>query len=316
MNRKELVTEFEEGLMETNRGYSFFVDWNNITGLDEYNIEIHAMDVLIRQDESKFRDEFFRLLKKVPDVVELFPLLIAISKEDRKKITKDKNLVIACDETYSSYKRYNFNGSKFKNELSEESIKNYYEFFVNTGLKYLFQNLIEKSVRDYIVGVLVGLDSNGRKNRGGKIFEIICESIIREVCDKYDLLLLTQKQFKVLAKYGMSISSDIANRKADFIIVNRTYTKCMNIEVNFFNNKGSKPEEIIDSYINRQADLDKVGIKFGLITDGKCWKGTTNQLNKGFSHLEYLMNFKLAKEGMIEEMIAKEFDEIPCRDIA
>ena len=84
----------------------------------------------------------------------------------------------------------------------------------------------------------------------------------------------------------------------------------MNIEVNFFNGGGSKPEEIIDSYINRQLDLKKNGIDFALITDGNCWKGTTNQLLKGFRHLSYLMNFKLAKVGMLEEIVSKEFGDI------
>ena len=83
----------------------------------------------------------------------------------------------------------------------------------------------------------------------------------------------------------------------------------MNIEVNFFNGGGSKPEEIIDSYINRQADLALNNIGFVLITDGKCWKGITNQLYKGFRHLEYLMNFRLAKSGMLEKIIIKEFGE-------
>ena len=83
--------------------------------------------------------------------------------------------------------------------------------------------------------------------------------------------------------------------------------RCLNIEVNFFSDTGSKPEEIIDSYINRQADLSKNGIKFLLITDGNCWSGTTNQLNKGFRHLEYIMNYRMAKSGMLEEIICEIF---------
>ena len=175
------------------------------------------------------------------------------------------------------------------------------------GLKKLFQNLLEKSVQDYIVGVLVGLDSNGRKNRGGTAFELACEPIIKEICKKYEIEVLTQKQFKYLEKeYGMMINPIIANRKADFILVNKEKTKCMNIEVNFFNDNGSKPEEIINSYIQRQDALKEVDISFCLLTDGKCWRGTTNQLRVGFNSLNYLMNYKLAKLGMLEEAIRLE----------
>ena len=118
-----------------------------------------------------------------------------------------------------------------------------------------------------------------------------------------------QKKFSVLQKFGFDIDEDIANRKADFILYNKKNHKCINIEVNFFNGGGSKPEEIIDSYINRQSDLQRNGIGFALITDGNCWKGTTNQLAKGFRHLNYLMNFTIAKNEMIEKMIIEEFGE-------
>ena len=80
----------------------------------------------------------------------------------------------------------------------------------------------------------------------------------------------------------------------------------MNIEVNFFNGGGSKPEEIINSYIQRQDALSTVGISFCLLTDGNCWKGTTNQLKVGLNGLKYLMNFNLAKKGMLEEAIIRE----------
>ena len=83
----------------------------------------------------------------------------------------------------------------------------------------------------------------------------------------------------------------------------------MNIEVNFYKDSGSKPEEIIDSYINRQSDLMKNNILFALVTDGNCWRGTTNQLRKGFNHISYLMNYKMVKDGAMEEIIEKEFVE-------
>ena len=40
-----------------------------------------------------------------------------------------------------------------------------------TGLKDLIQNHIINNLVDYAFGVEVGLDSNGRKNRGGHLME-------------------------------------------------------------------------------------------------------------------------------------------------
>ena len=127
------------------------------------------------------------------------------------------------------------------------------------------------------------------------------------VSNKYKLILLTQKQFKTLRTFGFNISEDIANRKADFILLDYKKKKAINFEVNFYNGSGSKPEEIIDSYINRQNDLKSVGIDFALVTDGKCWSSASNQLSKGFRHLDFLLNFYMLKHGMLDEIVNKIF---------
>ena len=147
------------------------------------------------------------------------------------------------------------------------------------------------------------MDSNGRKNRGGLAFELACLPLFEQAAKEHNLTLLTQKQFKQLKKYGFEISKDIANRKADFILLNKEKSKAINIEVNFYNGSGSKPEEIIDSYILRQNDLKANNIGFALVTDGKCWSKATNQLQKGFRHLDNLLNFHMLKHGMLNEII-------------
>lgn len=302
---EEKIKLFEEKLLETNRGFNFYVDWNNITGLDKYDIELHALDSLIGKKED-FNETFIQLLTKIPSVVRVFPFLFALSKAERESITYGRGVlpVVGTEIDSKDTQYYRFN---FKDNLLPAQISNYLIFFEQMGLKNLFQNIIEKSTLDYVIGVLVGLDSNGRKNRGGKAFELACEPIIREICSKYDIEVLTQKQFKILQLRGFHISEDIANRKADFILLKGN--KCLNIEVNFFNGAGSKPEEIIDSYIHRQADLQNNQIEFCLITDGNCWQGTTHQLQKGFRHLNYLLNYRMTKSGAFEEIIDKVFNQ-------
>ena len=309
MDKEQIAVQFEEKLLDTNRGYNYYVDWDNVSGYGKYSIEIHALDALIRCEEEKFYDEFKKLLLKIPSVIEVFPYLFALSKKERESVTKNGKLkVIGVQIDSDDFDIFNFNGNILKEHISEESIEQYFKFFVDMGLKDLFQNLLEKSVQDYIVGVLVGLDSNGRKNRGGSAFELACEPMIKEICRKYEIEVLTQKQFKYLEEqFGIQINDVIANRKADFILVSKNRKNCMNIEVNFFNDNGSKPEEIINSYIQRQEALGQAGISFCLLTDGKCWRGTTNQLRVGFNGLKYLMNFNLAKAGMLEEVIQQVF---------
>lgn len=307
MNIDKLSEEFVNNLVETNRGFNFYVDWNNTLDYKRFEIELNATNVLIRCDDM--HSKFVELVKKVPTVIATFPLLFALSKDERKNVWRGKNelKVVNEDLDEEDFYSYNFDINLLKNGISDDSIEIYYVFFEKMGLKALFENLLEKSVIDYVIGVLVGLDSNGRKNRGGKAFEFACEPIISEICSHYGIQMISQKQFKILKKMGFFISEDVANRKADFILVKSQ--KVLNIEVDYFFRGGSKPEEIIDSYINRQNDLKKLNIGFALLTDGYCWDNKDkNQLQKGFRNLDYLLNYHLAKYGMLEEIIKEYFE--------
>lgn len=308
LTKEELTKKFVENLLVTNRGFNFYVNWDNIDFYKNFDIELHAMNSLVRCED--FDSTFKKLLKKLPTVVATFPYLFALSKSEREVIWKGKEklIVVNTDIGKEDNLEYIFSIKHLEKGLNDEQIEEYLFFFEKMGLKHLFLNLIEKNVVDYIIGVLVGIDTNGRKNRGGTAFELACQPIVEELCQKYGIKLLIQKQFKVLKKYGFNVSEDIANRKADFILLKDN--KCMNIEVNYFGGSGSKPEEIIDSYINREKDLKKDGIQFAFITDGKhCWGNSEkSQLLKAIRNFTYFMNFNLAKDGMLEEILIEVFD--------
>ena len=106
-----------------------------------------------------------------------------------------------------------------------------------------------------------------------------------------------------------------SNERLTLTIGNTTITSLEQLEQYLSNEIGvvktdlsTTKTEIIDSYINRQNDLLANGIDFALVTDGRCWESATNQLEKGFRHLEYLLNFYMLKHGMLEEIILKVFD--------
>ena len=308
MDYDKLSEIFVNNLLETNRGFDFYVNWKNAEAYKDFEIELNAMNVLVRTENIK--DKFYDLAKKLPTFIATFPLLFALSKNERNEVWTGKNLLsIVGDEIGNEENlKYEFEVEKLKKGLTDEEIGQYYYFFERTGLKHLCNNLVEKNLTDYVIGVLVGLDSNGRKNRGGTAFEDACEPIISKLCNKYGVTMISQKQFKTLREYGFEVSEDIENRKADFILIKGD--KVLNIEVDYFFRGGSKPEEIIDSYINRQHDLDKIHMGFILLTDGLCWDNKSkNQLQKGFRNLNYLMNFYLAKNGMLEEVIKNYFND-------
>ena len=82
MDKKELIQLFVDNLVETNRGFSFYVNWNNVKAYEEFDIELNAMNVLIKTDNIK--QKFFELARRLPTFIETFPLLFALAKKERE----------------------------------------------------------------------------------------------------------------------------------------------------------------------------------------------------------------------------------------
>ena len=71
------------------------------------------------------------------------------------------------------------------------------------------------------MGVEVGLDSNGRKNRGGSLMEEIVESFISELCNKNGLEYLSHARSTVIkSKWGVDVKVDKSERSFDFAVFN------------------------------------------------------------------------------------------------
>ena len=184
LNQKpeDLNKIFTSNLLLTNRGFNYYVDWNNIDGYKGFLVEIHAMDVLIGCKDDSFKSQFVTLLSKLPSVRLLFPFLFGLAKSEREQLYRGREKLTIIQDELDSADHLVYSFSKTIELFDENSIEVYYDFFVKMGLKNLYQNIIEKSTLDYIAGVLVGMDSNGRKNRGGKAFELACQPLFEKVC--------------------------------------------------------------------------------------------------------------------------------------
>lgn len=296
------IEQFVNTLLVTNRDYDFFVNWDRATILEDYRVELHALDSLIKCDN--FKTIFYDLLKKIPSVIKVFPFLIAISVKEIEQFRKGTGVFKVLNIEMNSFDKYDFSISE-NAKLTDEEIERYYYFFKKSGLVTFFENIVEKSIYDYSVGIQIGLDSHARKNRSGNSFEKLCFDVIEDIAKKHNYLLLEQTKFSELSKYGFQLSPDVANRICDFILVNNK--KAFNIEVNYYNDGGSKPEEIVDSYINRCKNLSEIDMGFGLITDGLCWNNRwKHQLIKAFKSIN-IMNYYMAKRGVLEKLLEEYF---------
>ncbi len=296
-NFEKILDKFHDTLIDTNRGYKFFVNWGKIKkNVEEHKVEINILNSLIGSD--KFDEDLKKLLKKYPEIIPVIPILIAI-RDKEFKVIKD---FLDAD---SDIVNYNFN----ERDLNDKEISKFIEFFDKTGLKYFFISLSNKCIYDYVTGVEVGMDTNARKNRSGKAMELLIEPIIKQINEKngnvYEVLV--QKNFKYVEdKFGIKVNQSMKHRKSDFILIRKSDNTVINIEANFFSGTGSKPQEIVDSYINRQNELQENGFKFIWVTDGYGWKGQKNQIEKGFNNIDFVLNLHFSRTGILENILCNE----------
>jgi len=152
---------------------------------------------------------------------------------------------------------------------------------LNSGFGEIIKDRKLKNLVDYATGVEVGLDSNGRKNRGGKLMEKIVEEFVKEAIKDTKFEYMTQATAKkIKEKWDIDVIVDKSSRIIDFAI--NKNGKLFFIECNFYGGGGSKLKSTITEYIEMNRYLNKQNIEFIWITDGAGWQSTLKPLRKYF----------------------------------
>jgi len=293
-NASELVKLFRETLITTNRTPEFFVDWTKVKeNVESIKIELSLWNSLM--GSANIETDFRNLIQKYPEVIKTIPILCAIREREFPIIVDFFNLE-------KGVKKLNFNKHKYS-KLSSSEISDYTEFAKNSGLFGLFS--VVKNFYDYILGVEVGLDTNARKNRSGEAMEKLLTPLLKSVANEMNCRIIPQTKFGAVQLLGGTVPPELANRKADFIIYSGK--KFVNIEANYFSGAGSKPEEIVDSYINRRNELVKNHWDFIWITDGDVWRTSESQIVKAFNGLDYIFNIEFSRKGLLKEALVQIF---------
>jgi len=295
-NLDRLMEEFINTIVDTNRSYSFFVDWEKVrANASKYKVEINILNSL--QGSKDLKGDFKALLQKYPEVTPVIPLLVAV---------RDLRLKVIEDFSASDVNIMQFDFT-LKRELSSEEIDRIIRFCEKSGIFYLFEDKHIKNLEDYIFGVEVGMDTNARKNRSGQAMEILLEPEIQRLSKRYSFDVIPQKQFKTLLKDypQLKIPPELKDRKFDFVFIKGN--RAINMEANYYAGSGSKPQEIVDSYINRMNELKTYGWDFIWITDGDGWVAGKNQIRKAFEKQKYVLNINFIRKGMLEAIVKNIF---------
>ena len=183
------------------------------------------------------------------------------------------------------------------------SIDQYKAFMRKTGLFDLIQNRIIGSLVDYVTGVETGLDSNGRKNRGGHLMENLVESYLIDAgLVKGDTYFKEMYIHEIEAKWGVDLSSisnkGKAEKRFDFVV--KRADIIYGIETNFYARNGSKLNETARSYKTIALETKDLGyFKFVWFTDGCGWKNAKNNLRETFDVLDDVYSIKDLENGII-----------------
>ena len=183
----------------------------------------------------------------------------------------------------------------------------YATFMEKSGLFNLMQHHIIGNLVDYVTGVETGLDSNGRKNRGGHLMENLVEHYIKKAgFIKNETYFKEMYIHEITEKWGIDLSA-ISNRgttekRFDYVV--KTPENLYVIETNFYTSSGSKLNETARSYktlANEIAPLPHV--HFVWFTDGRGWISARHNLEETFDVLDTIYCIDDMEQGIISKVM-------------
>lgn len=281
-NFNEWLSNFKTSISD----YTYYVDFEKIyKNVDKVKVELNILNSLI--GSKNIEEEFQNILVKYPETLECIPLLLAV--RSREIFVKDE-----------------INEYLFKFDKMVYSMKDYIKFMKESGLFDLLQNHIINNLYDYALGIEVGLDSNGRKNRGGHLMENLVESYIIKAGYKKDVNYFKEMYLKdIEKKWNLDLSEmsghNISTKRFDFVI--KTDKQVYVIETNFYSSGGSKLNETARSYKMLAQESKKVeNVTFIWFTDGTGWNSARKNLEETFNELETMYNIDDLENGILEKL--------------
>lgn len=283
-NDDEVFSYLISTLKETIKSWDYFVNWKKVIhNYREVERSLNLLNTLVGKENIE--DEALSLLTDYPQIIGVVPALLA---EREKKIS----LLV----TPNNFEVRRFDFSK------PMSAKDGVLFLKESGFLKLISDRNIKSIPDYFIGVEVGLDSNGRKNRSGISMENLVEFFVKDICGRNNYEYITQATAdKIKAKWNKNITVTKSSKRIDFAI--NTPHKLYLIETNFYGGGGSKLKSTAGEYADIYHQWTNDGHQFIWITDGYGWKTTQRPLRDTFNTTDYIINLDMIQKGVLEELL-------------
>jgi type II restriction enzyme len=273
-------------MRESIADYAYYVDFETVyKNAESVRIELNILNSLI--GSKNIESDFENLLKKYPEILKAIPVLLA-----------KREYEIFCMDDEGSF--------VFDFSNPNRTIDEYKMFMKKTGLFDLMQNHIINNLVDYVLGVETGLNSNGRKNRGGHLMENLVEGFIKKAGFEKGRSYFKEMYLSDLENLsGLDLSalsnSGSTEKRFDFVLLrNNIVYAC---ECNFYASGGSKLNETARSYKTLSLESKTIsGFRFVWFTDGTGWKTAKNNLKETFDVLDNLYNIADLEDGILDNI--------------
>lgn len=280
------------GFRDSIADYGYYIDFEKVhRNVDNIKVELNILNSLI--GSKNIEADFENLMRKYPEVLKCIPLLLAVRVNE-----------IYCQDENGGH-LFQFDFGKYPPN-SHAHYERYKYFMRETGLFDLLENHIVNNLVDYATGVETGLDSNGRKNRGGHLMEDLVESFIQKAGFVKGFNYFKEMYIhQITDKWNIDLSA-ISNqgkmeKRFDFVV--KTPNMIYGIETNFYGSGGSKLNETARSYKTLAWETEEIdGFTFVWFTDGKGWTSARNNLEETFGVMQHIYNIKDLEDGVISEV--------------
>lgn len=255
----------------------YFTDFEKVNHrIKELKPQIKLVKNILKQEDILIAIE--TTLNEDFSLMSILPLFIAVNTS---KVT--------FIDTNGQYQTISFN--KSTNDLSV-----YMEFIKTSGIVDVLKRVKSVGVEKYLFGILVGMDSNTRKNRMGHLAEDKLEEFLQKTGNPYykEVTLETIKE-----RYNIDISQ-LSNRKVSskrFDYIMEKNGELYLFESSYYTSNGSKQNELSRSYTEICKAINNIqGLHFIWVVDGNGWKSSKNALEKAYNVMPDVYNFSELEE--------------------
>ena len=292
LETEDAVFDFLKGTLKPRLAKpSYFVDWEKVKNkTSSVRMSLHQLDyVLAEKDKAAALAE---VLRENPKAVEALPHIFASRDDEFTLMPEEVGDYLDIDE-------YTFTASSVQDEAGVQKIV---KFCALIGLLDFVETAAITSFTDFVYGVEAGLDTHGRKNRGGVQMEDIVEYHVRQVCKAQGYDYITQATAsRIMSEFGKTLTVDKSQRRIDFAI--NTPQRLHLIETNFYGGGGSKLKATAGEYKGLYDSVTKDGHQFIWVTDGKGWLTALLPLRETFNYTDYIINLEMLGRGVLEDLL-------------